>query len=168
MDKYIYYAAQLPMLVFDQEPAIGIGAFLTEGQKWMSSGDYQILTAVSINATAPQKDDLPVYRAYQRFEHALRRELLQYRQALKSRQEHKPHLFPPAVLKEGNPLEVEKKLLRLRWQLLDEMEFGHYSDMAFFILYHLKLQILARLSSFDKEKGKEKFLTYTELAYEQD
>lgn len=168
MDKYIYFAAQLPMLVFDKEPAIGIEAFLDEGQKWLSARDYQVLTATSINATNPQKHDIAVFREFKRYEYALRSELVQYRQSLQARQEHKPRLFPVAVLKEGNPLEVEKKLLRLRWRLLEELEFAHYSDMAFFILYYLKLQILARLRQFDKEKGKEKFLTYTELAYEQD
>ena len=72
------------------------------------------------------------------------------------------------MLKEGNPLDVEKKLLQLRWHFIDELEFGHYSDVDFFILYYLKLQILQRLWQFDKERGKEKFLTYTEMAYEQD
>lgn len=168
MDKYIYFAAQLPMLVFDKEPAIGIEAFLSEGQKWLSTRDYQVLTATTINATDPQKDDIPVFREFKRYEYALRSELVQYRQSLKSRQEHKPRLFPAAVLKEGNPLQVEKKLLHLRWRLLEELEFAHYSDIAFLIIYYLKLQILARLRQFDKEKGKEKFLTYTELDYEKD
>jgi len=168
MDKYIYFAAQLPMLVFDKEPAIGIDSFLTEGRKWLSDSDYDLLSNVSINDTEPGKVDPAALREYKLHEYALRMELTQYRQSLKARQEHKPQLFSPTVLKEGHPLDVEKKLLQLRWNVLSELEFGHYSDIEFFILYYLKLQILRRLQQFDKEQGKAKFLTYTELAYEQD
>lgn len=168
MDKYIYFAAQLPLLVFDKEPALSIAQFLEEGRKWLSNGDFKMLSEVSINAVNPAKSDPAVLREYKLYEFALRNELVQYRQSLKARQEYKPGLFSPAVLKEGDPLEVEKKLLRLRWQLINELEFGHYSDIGFFILYYLKLQILERLRRFDKEQGKEKFLTYTEMAYEQD
>ncbi|MDO9548242.1 MAG: DUF2764 family protein [Candidatus Marinimicrobia bacterium] len=166
MDKYIYFAAQLPLLVFDKEPALGIEKFLEEGRKWLSDSDLKLLSGVSINASDPAKPDPSVLREYKLYEYTLRNELLQYRQSLKAQQEHKPQLFSPMVLKEGNPLDVEKKLLQLRWQLIDELEFGHYSDMDFFVLYYLKLQILRRLQQFDKEKGKEKFLTYTEMAYE--
>jgi len=168
MDKYIYFAAQLPLLVFDKEPAHGIEKFLEEGRKWLSDSDYTLLSEVSINANRPVKADPSVLREYKLYEFMLRNELKQYRQSLKERQEHKPGLFSPMVLKEGNPLDVEKKLLQLRWQLISELEFGHYSDIEFFILYYLKLQILQHLQQFDKEQGKEKFLTYTELAYEQD
>ena len=168
MDKYIYFAAQLPLLVFDKEPAVTIDGFLTEGRKWLSDADYALLSAVSINSTEPTENDPAALREFKLYEKMLRDELVLYRQSLKTRQEHKPRLFAATVLKEGNPLDVEKKLLRLRWQLLSELEFGHYSDIEFLILYYLKLQILQRLQQFDKEKGKEKFLTYTELAYEQD
>jgi len=168
MDKYIYFAAQLPMLVFDKEPVTGIDAFLGEGQKWLSDSDYDLLSNVSINETESGKADPAALREYKLYEFVLRTELMQYRQSLKARQEHKPQLFSPMVLKEGNPLDVEKKLLLLRWNILGELEFGHYSDIEFFIIYYLKLQILQRLQQFDKEQGKDKFLTYTELAYEQD
>ncbi|MBN2600668.1 MAG: DUF2764 family protein [Candidatus Marinimicrobia bacterium] len=168
MDKYIYFATQLPLLVFDKEPALGIDVFLTEGRKWLSDSDYGMLIAVSINDTGPANNDPAALREFKTYENKLRNELVLYRKSQKARQEYKPRLFAAAVLKEGNPLDVEKKLLLLRWNILSELEFGHYSDMQFFILYYLKLQILQRLQQFDKDKGKEKFLTYTELAYEQD
>jgi len=61
------------------------------------------------------------------------------------------------VIKEGNPLEIEKKLLLLRWNLIEEKQQEHHFDLEFLILYFLKLQILDRLSSFNKEKGQEIF-----------
>ena len=62
-----------------------------------------------------------------------------------------------ALLKEGNPLEIEKKLLLHRWELIEEKEKTHYFDLGFLILYYIKLQILRRLSLFDKEEGRQVF-----------
>ncbi len=167
MEKYVYFAAQLPLLFFDKETSFSTEEFLREGRKWLSDADLQILSAASLNKSQAEMIDPPVMREYKIYEHALRSELQQYRIARNKRQEYKPSLFPLSVLKEGNPLEVEKKLLRLRWQLIEELAFGHYADIEFLCLYYLRLQILDRLKKFDAEVGKEKFKTYTELAYEQ-
>jgi len=163
MDRYYYLAAQLPALYFDKEPLITVEIFLYEAQKWLSPGDLKILKEVNINTITVKISELPILREYIHYEYALRNELVQYRQALRNRQEYKPLSFPVSVLKEGNPLDVEKKLLQLRWQVINELEFGHYSDIEFLALYYLKLQILRRLQHFDKDTGKEKFKTFTEI-----
>ncbi|MCG2715141.1 MAG: DUF2764 domain-containing protein [Candidatus Marinimicrobia bacterium] len=163
MDRYYYLAAQLPALYFDKEPFMTVERFLYEAQKWLIKGDLKALKKANINTITVKKSDLPILKEYILYEFALRNELVQYRQALRNRQEHKPLLFPVSVLKEGNPLDVEKKLLRLRWQVINELEFGHYSDIEFLALYYLKLQILRRLQYFDKDTGKEKFKTFAEI-----
>ncbi len=163
MDRYYYLAAQLPVLYFDKEPLMTVERFLYEAQKWLSEGDLKALKEANINTITAKKSDLPILREFILYEYTLRNELVQYRQALRNRQEHKPLLFPVSVLKEGNPLDVEKKLLQLRWQVINELEFGHYSDIEFLALYYLKLQILRRLQYFDKDTGKEKFKTFTEI-----
>jgi hypothetical protein len=168
MEKYVYFTAQLPMLFFDRETWISITDFLYEAQKWLSPADRRILTDVSIDTSVADKHNIAVLQEYQIHEYALRSELQQYRLARRKGQEYKPSLFPLALIKEGNPLDVEKKLLDLRWQLLEELAFGHYADIEFLCLYYLKLQILERLKKFDLEIGREKFKTYTELAYEQE
>jgi len=164
MEKYVYLASQLPLLTFDKEPAMSVTAFLEEGRKWLSPMDWKILTEVSINAVTAEKSDLVALRDYRNYEHALRSELLHYRRALRNREEYKPALFALTVLKEGNPLEIEKKLLRLRWQRIEELEFGHYADLEFLALYYLRLQLLMRLQKFDKEVGKAKFKTIIEAS----
>jgi hypothetical protein len=164
MEKYVYLASQLPLLTFDKEPAMPVTAFLEEGRKWLSPADWKTLNEVSINAVTTEKSDLTALRDYKNYEHALRSELLQYRRTLRSREDYKPALFPPTILKEGNPLEVEKKLLRLRWQRIEELEFGHYADLEFLTLYYLRLQILMRLQKFDREVGKAKFKTIIEAS----
>ncbi|MBU2250847.1 MAG: DUF2764 domain-containing protein, partial [Candidatus Omnitrophica bacterium] len=57
------------------------------------------------------------------------------------------------VVDNSSPLEAERKLLLLRWNFIQEQESGHHFDLTWLILYFLKLQILERLFSFDKDKG---------------
>lgn len=163
MDKYYYLAAQLPVLRFDQDLPIEIDTFLSEAQKWLSPADYSLLSEVDINLTTVSPEDPLPLKSFKRFEHQLRTELSQWRKAYKQRLEYKPAVFPVALVKEGNPLEIEIRLLSLRWYFLSDLEFSHYSDLDFLILFHLKLQILHKRRYFDKKSGLEKFQTYTEI-----
>jgi len=163
MDKYYYLVAQLPLLFFDKEPALSREDFLDEARKWLNRADYRLLARVNINDPQIGPEDHATLVQYKTFEIQLREELLNYRQARDENMEYKFTLFPANVVKEGNPLEVEKKLLRLRWEQLAALEFGHHFDLGFLIIYHLRLQIWQRLDSFDKEIGMQKFNQYTEV-----
>ena len=66
-------------------------------------------------------------------------------------------------MKEGNPLDVEKKLLRIRWELLEAEEAEHHFDLGYLILYYLKLQILDKLSVFDQDAGMETYNTLSKV-----
>ncbi|MDZ7822286.1 MAG: DUF2764 family protein [Candidatus Marinimicrobia bacterium] len=65
--------------------------------------------------------------------------------------------FRRRYVREGNPLETEINLMKYRWQWIGDHEFEHYSDLDFFVLYYLKLQILRRLSLFEKDVGAKAF-----------
>jgi len=156
MDKHYYLISQLPMLFFDQISFMTVESFLKEAEKWLSSRDFERLSKVDINATSLGKRGQRVWRKYQAFEFGFRSALAAWRKSLREGEEIKPD-FPLSMVKEGNPLEVEKKLLRWRWDFIEEMEREHHFDLEFLILYFLKLQILHRLSQFRKEKGMEKF-----------
>ena len=65
------------------------------------------------------------------------------------------------IQEKKDPLEIEKEILLLRWNFLEDQEMGHFFDLSFLIIYYLKLQILERLFSFDKERGKERFENYS-------
>lgn len=157
MDKYIYFAAEMPMLKWDDEgPVISIGHFLEEAEKWMTPSDYSVLARSVIHNYALE-DIRGIFREYRDFEYGLRRELAEYRKAAKEGYEYKFTGIPSRLVKEGDPLEVEIALIRYRWQWLEDHEFGHYSDLDFFVLYYLKLQLLKRLSRFEKEAGEEAF-----------
>jgi hypothetical protein len=98
-----------------------------------------------------------VWQSFQKFEYQLRSDVSAWRSSGENEGEVRPSGFPVSVLREGNPLETEKRLLKIRWDLLDEAEKSHHFDLGFLVIYYLKLQILQMLSRFDKEKGKDRF-----------
>ncbi|HDQ45588.1 MAG TPA: DUF2764 family protein [bacterium] len=163
MDKYYYLVAQLPSLVFDRENPISVQTFLEEAEKWLSVSDFRALKQARLDDPENRSGGPGVWRRYGEFESRFRRELGQWRQALRDGSETRPDTFSPSLVKEGNPLEVEKKLLARRWEVIAEEEKDHHFDLGFLVLYYLKLQILQRLSVFDKEKGMEHFQTMSRV-----
>lgn len=157
MDRYYYLVAQLPTLVFGREPEITVEEFLTEAAKWLSEKDYRVLSRVDIQETAPQPGDPGALRRFKAFEFALRNELTLWRRTRGTEQEYRPTGFSLAALREGTPLDVEMRLLRWRWDLVDEEEREHHFDLESLVLYLIKLQILRRASYFDPEAGMKVF-----------
>lgn len=165
MDKYVYFAAEMPALKWGAEQFLSEEAFLEEAEKWMSPADYKALGETLADRYDPQ-DTKSLYGEYLRFEHALRTELAEYRRAAKEGYEHKFMHLPAQLVKDGNPLDIEIKLMKFRWDWLEEQEFGHYSDLDFFILYYLKLQLLQRLATFKQDVGEEAFEALIKLNLE--
>jgi hypothetical protein len=157
MDKYYYLAAQIPLLSPDMDTPPTVEWFLDEAKKWLSPSDYRAVSKVDINDYQNKPSKASAASRYTEFERKLRSELASFRKARKDDYEYRLQGFSTALVKEGNPLEVEKKLVRTRWAYLDELEFGHYSDVDFLVITALKLQLLERLASFDKEKGMKEF-----------
>jgi len=156
MDKYIYFAAEMPALKWGSEQFLSKEAFLEEAEKWMSEADYTALSK-TLAENYEAQDPKGIYAQFINFEKELRTELAAYRSALKENYEYKFLHLPSQLVKEGNPLDIEIKLLKYRWDWLEEREFGHYSDLDFFLIYYLKLQILQRVSTFKLEVGEEAF-----------
>jgi hypothetical protein len=157
MDKHYYLIAQLPALSFGKEPLLGIDRFLFEAKKWLSAGDLKLLSTIDLGSVTINKGDPRDLKAFKKFELALRNDIAAYREAQHKETEFKPSTFPVSAIKEGNPLEVELRFMEMRWQFLDEMEKEHYFDFTILISYFIKLLILKRYFSFDKEMGLKKF-----------
>jgi len=156
MDKYIYFAAEMPGLKWGSEQLISEENFLEEAEKWMTPADYASLSETLVNRYEAQNKS-GMYNDFLLFENEVRTELAEYRRAAKEGYEYKFLHLPMQLIKDGNPLDIELKLMKYRWDWLEEREFGHYSDLDFFILYYLKLQLLQRVASFKKELGEEAF-----------
>lgn len=161
MDKYIYFAAELSMLKWSEAPFMSLSAFLEEARKWLSEADYRSLIHAVLFHYDPSKSE-GIYGKYLCFEYTLRQELAAYRKSRKEGFEYRFRDIPPQLVREGNPLEVEKNLLQYRWKWLEDQEFGHYSDLDFFILYYLRLQILHQLAVYEEEAGRKAFRALVE------
>lgn len=163
MDKYYYLVAQLPFLQFDKKPKVARLEFLQEAKKWLNSRNFINLVRASIDDFTPHIQDPGILKIYKNFEKTLKEELASIRKASKEAHDFKAFEIVKARVLEGNPLEVEKKLLKLRWDFIETQEKEHYFDLEAVVLYFLKLQILERLFSFDKEKGLEVFDSLCEV-----
>ena len=164
MDKYYYFVSQLPTLTFADESDMTVDNFLTEAQKWVSAKDYNILTEVDINNFDPSQKTNRVFVRYKKFESELRTDIALWRDAERRDLDYKPQSFSASLIKENNPLEVEIKFMEKRWSYIDEMEREHNFDLGFIILYYLKLQILRRYFTFNKEMGLQKFQKLYEVS----
>ena len=156
MDKYIYFAAEMPGLKWGSDQLMSKEDFLDEAGKWMTPTDYASLSETLANRYEAENMS-GMYNDFLTFENELRTELAEYRRAAKEGYEYKFLHLPPTLIKDGNPLEIELKLMKYRWDWLEDREFGHYSDLDFFVLYYLKLQLLQRVASFKQELGEEAF-----------
>ena len=157
MDKYYYLISQLPELKFGGEVSVSRNEFLKQALEWLSENDFALLEKVDVNDFSLNDDDCSVIKKYKDFERNLREEIAKHRNALKKKEEYELREPLKSILTEGNPLDVEKKLLYLRWRFIEELQLFHYFDIGFLILYLLKIQILSRLAVFDKEKGRAVF-----------
>lgn len=157
MDKYYYFVSQLPSLVFDQEPQVDQSYFLGEAKKWVGEKEYKIISKIRFEDFNQSKDDPGALADYKSFEAKLRHEIFFWRKANREGTSHHPQSNLNLSIDQGSPLANEKQLLLLRWQFLEDKESEHNFDLAYLIVYFLKLQILARLFVFDKEKGTKRF-----------
>ena len=157
MDKYYYVVAQLPLLAYDKEPAMSSEAFLEEAEKWLSGKDYAILSQARYDSTDIGISKPKLLKAYVAQEFLFRSELAAWRKAQKEGVDYKPESFPVSLIKDGNPLDIEKGLLNRRCDMISQVESDHHFDLEFLILYFFKVQILEKLSLYNKEKGLEIF-----------
>lgn len=162
MDKYYYLVSQLSTLYFDRVPHLTNESFLNEAAKWLSPRQYGILVKIDIDDVCLEKKSPGSWKNYQEFENSLRRGLSIWRKSLKEGNEVKKTSFPINLVKEGNPFQIEKNLLKYRWDFIEEISKEHDFDLDFLVLYYLKLQILYRLSIFNKKEGFEKFFHIVE------
>ena len=158
MDKYYYLISSLPLLKFTEKPFITSKDFIVEAEKWLSEEDFIILSKADVNNFLKDKKDTSLLKEWKQFEHSIREELVLFRRAKRKDVEYRIRRDLSSVIQESsNPLEIERRLLFLRWDFLEEHELEHFFDLDFLIIYYLKLQILERLASFNKERGKERF-----------
>ncbi len=163
MDRYYYFVAQLPLLSVGKVPEIGMTDFLTEAKKWLTEDDMNAISNLDINNPEILPEDNKIVKKYKLFEKSLRDDILKYREAGRLKQDYKTTLFSVSLIKDVDPLQAELNLANIRLTYIENLEFGHFFDIQYIVLYYLKLQLLSRLKLFNKEQGLEIFKQFTEI-----
>jgi len=140
-NKYYYLIASLPYLFFDSESPITIEDFFGLCRVWLSKRDYRILREAHL-------------KEWEQFNNRLKKELANIRAAKKFHPEEKIH---SEILAEPNPLLMEKRYERIRWDFLEGLEFHYFFDINWLVIYLCKLYILERLATFNKQRGMQVF-----------
>ncbi|MCX6559455.1 MAG: DUF2764 family protein [Candidatus Aminicenantes bacterium] len=159
-DRYYYLVAQLPGLRFGREPGISLPAFLAETGKWLGRKAMETVRQAALFDLSDEPGPSSLLNRIKSFERDFRTELAAWRQARLDGRDLRTS-FPPGLVREGDPLEVERRLLRFRWDRLEEEAQGHHFDLEAVLIYHLKLQILVRLAVFDAIRGLEAYRDLT-------
>ena len=165
-NKYYYLGASLPYLKLEEGPPITKEGFLSECTKWLNPADLTVLSNLNEDGFKERAEDPDVIKEWKRFDLALRRDLAQVREARKKSLYEKVPPSVSAILDGADPLLMEKRIARKRWNFLEEKELGNYFDRDVLLLYFLRLQILERLSRFSDEKGEARFEEACEVRYD--
>jgi hypothetical protein len=159
-DRYFYLVAQLPALRFGREPGLTPEGFLAEAAKWLGRSRLETIRGAALFDRSEKPTGCALLDRFRAFERAFRTELAEWRRARREGRDLRTS-FPASLVREGDPLEVERALLRYRFERLEEEEWGHHFDLEALAAYYLKLQIMARLTVYDAARGLEAYRSLT-------
>lgn len=164
MNKYYYLVASLPYLRFDEaEVPIDKKTFLDECSKWLSPGEMKILLSAGISYSEARAQDKFFVREWKTFNTHFMESLAAARAGGGANKTQVQSDLIKNILAEENPLLMEKRLEEARWNYLGDNEKYYFFDLNALIIYYLKVEILERLASFDKDKGEKFFYELCEV-----
>ncbi len=168
LQKYYYFLASLPVLFFGQKPPMTMEEYLDRCQSALRPSDAQaVYLAINEDPTAKSG----VAARWSQMRHDFKNELA-YERAIRASKEPLKYirgqrsggsLLKDVVVQALNtqdPLEAQRLFDDRMWQLLDEMESGHYFDCDNAVIYGLRLNILKRMEDISSYRGKEIFEHY--------
>ena len=167
VNQYYYTVASLPQLSYQMEKIPSVDEFIEICEESLSKNDFKLLKTAVIDDLEPRTVKNQILNTWYIWERNLRNNLVQLRAKRKNVdpqdfERENPDLFHEEKLareafEHDSPLTAEDILNWERWSYLEELELGHYFDTDKVLIYYLKLQLLTRIKSFNKEKGTEKF-----------
>jgi uncharacterized protein DUF2764 len=163
MNKYYYLVASLPYLRFTKEAPLSGEKFLYECEKWLTSGEVELVKSLTLRGVEPASEDVESLKEWKIFNKDLLKNLAEAREDRTSQKEEE---VVRNIMDEENALLMEKRFERTRWKFLESIEVKYFFDFNIVVLYCLKLQILERLFTFNKDKGEEVFYNLCEVKYE--
>ena len=165
MTKYYYLLASLPYLSRAASPLLSIEDFMAECNKWLMPEDMDILLSVGSDGDNVWVADTELVREWKEFDLGLRKELAEFRLSRKAGESGKVGEQNRGITEGADPLLMEKRFEKTRWDFLDDKWARYYFDVNALVIYFLKLKILTRLAGFDKDKGENIFYKLCEVTY---
>ena len=149
MSNMVYLMTSLPSLSFGQVPPISIDEFNRDAKSQLSASHFKKVESVDIQKMDATKGGM---KSITFLLNEIQHDLSEIRSAKAEKRQPKLERLPKRVIT-GNPLEREEQIMKWQWEELDTIEAGKTFTLTEVLVYKLKLQIISRLHSFDKEKG---------------
>ncbi len=169
MSQYYYLVATLPFLQYESEEFISSDEFLERCAQHCTASDAAVLHAVHYAPEHVESSPIAVLNSWYTFDRGLRNALVRLRSANLGEDMEKylrvaedggdgTHVggveeLARNAMAESSPLRAEQALQRARWDMLDELEAGHFFDLEKLVVYLLKLRVLERNRKFNREDG---------------
>lgn len=151
MISEVYLISSLPSLSFGERPPISLEEFDEVTRKELPGKSYAMLEAVNVRIADCKNSDALARKIYAILEE-MHQEIDTIRQS-KQRAQAATNDLVPGGSQIANPLEREKIIMKWLWDRIEDLESGKTFTLTEVVAYKLKLQILHRMHSFDKEKG---------------
>jgi hypothetical protein len=161
---YYYFVAQLPSLVYGQEPPMSSAHFQDLARGQLSEADGALLGELVLDPaySGSSAADCDFVEKWRDWEQTLRLNLARFR-ALRIKREGTADPPPvpadaagaaqQALAASESPLEAEALLNRARWSAIEQFQGISYFDRNTVFAYFLKLLIMERSASFKAETG---------------
>lgn len=162
-NKYYYLTSSLPYLFFEKPVPISSEDFFSECEKWLSKSEFNMLRNTNFNDLTTSHDDIDIVKEWKRFNNDTKQEIALIRDARKKHTIEKAPADVKEIFDEKNPLLMEKRFEKTRWNFIEQHEFLYSFDINWLVLYLFKLQISERISVFNKEKGRQTFDELSQL-----
>jgi len=151
MSNLVYLMCSLPSLKFGQVPPISMDEFTEESKSQLSEKHFKKLEPVDIYQATDSEGKVSLKSIAVMLDE-MKEDMAELRAAKAQRRTPSLAQLPLAVV-HANPLEREKLIMRWQWEELDTIVSGESFTLTEVMVYKLRLQILNRLNSFNKERG---------------
>ena len=118
---------------------------------------FQKINLKNIHEEAFQKNRSKVLSAFSKFTFEFKKEIKARRTSQNINEKKTANSDIEKIIGDGTPLEKEIQIMKYQWGKLEEISVGHFADVEALFTYKIKLIILLRWWSFNKENGFEKF-----------
>jgi hypothetical protein len=147
----VYLMSSLPSLSFGQAPPISLEEFSDMARSELSARSFKSLDRVSMRDEEGMGRKIKL-KGLHRMHKGLLKDMAEIRNSRMEKRPARLNLLPGTVL-EANPLDREMEIIHWQWDYLDALVASKSFTLSEVIVYKLKLQLLFRMHSFNKERG---------------